>query len=121
MINDILSTIQNNVKIDNIDNLTTIRELNKPIVNYSSEMKSKVDSVRFFLFEKMYNHKSVNKMSKNAEKVITFLYKFLISADKKIYDNLGFDVNKEVSPRIICDFIAGMTDNYAQSIYNKYS
>ena len=121
MINDILSTIQNNVKIDNIDNLTTIRELNKPIVNFSSEMKSKVDSVRFFLFEKMYNHKSVNKMSKNAEKVITFLYKFLISADKKIYDNLGFDVNKEVSPRIICDFIAGMTDNYAQSIYNKYS
>ena len=121
MINDILSTIQNNVKIDNIDNLATIRGLNKPIVNLSSEMKSKVDSVRFFLFEKMYNHKSVNKMSKNAEKVITFLYKFLISADKKIYDNLGFDVNKEVSPRIICDFIAGMTDNYAQSIYNKYS
>jgi dGTPase len=121
MVNDILSTIQNNVKIDNIDNLATIRGLNKPIVNFSSEMKSKVDSVRFFLFEKMYNHKSVNKMSKNAEKVITFLYKFLISADKKIYDNLGFDINKEVSPRIICDFIAGMTDNYAQSIYNKYS
>ena len=122
MINDILDTMQNNIEIFKINELESVRNLNKPVVHFSNEMQSKVDSVRLFLSNKMYNHDSVNKMSDNAKKVISFLYVFLLDADDSVYDDLKINLNqKEDKSRIICDFISGMTDNFAQSIYEKYS
>ena len=85
-------------------------------------MKSKVDSVRKFLSTRMYSHDSINDMSKNAHDIITFLYNFLINAEDSILKELKIDLNRDDSKnRIICDFIAGMTDNYARKIYEKYS
>ena len=122
MINDIINTIQNNIEIYKIDELNSVRSLNKPIVHFSNKMQSKVDSVRLFLSNKMYNHESVNKMSDNAQKVISFLYDFLLDAEDFVYDDLKINLDqKEDKSRIICDFISGMTDNFAQSIYEKYS
>ena len=122
MINDILDTIQNNIEIFKINELESVRNLNKPVVHFSNEMQSKVDSVRLFLSNKMYNHVSVNKMTDNAKKIISFLYVFLLDADDSVYDDLKINLNqKEDKSRIICDFISGMTDNFAQSIYEKYS
>ena len=61
-------------------------------------------------------------MTDNAKKVISFLYVFLLDADDSVYDDLKINLNqKEGKSRIICDFISGMTDNFAQSIYEKYS
>jgi dGTPase len=122
MINDILDTMQNNIEIFKINELELVRNLNKPVVHFSNEMQSKVDSVRLFLSNKMYNHDSVNKMTDNAKKIISFLYVFLLDADDSVYDDLKINLNqKEDKSRIICDFISGMTDNFAQSIYEKYS
>ena len=122
MINDILKTMQDNIDIYKIEDLDSVRNLNKPIVHFSNEMQSKVESVRLFLSKKMYNHDSVNKMTDNAQNVISFLYDFLINADDQVYSNLKINLNQnEDKSRIICDFISGMTDNFAQSIYEKYS
>ena len=61
-------------------------------------------------------------MTDNAQNVISFLYDFLINADDQVYSNLKINLNQnEDKSRIVCDFISGMTDNFAQSIYEKYS
>ena len=122
MISDIIINIKKNIELEHVTNLRQIRSLKRPIVDFSYEMKSNVESVRKFLSEKMYSHESINKMSKNAHQIVTFLYNFLINANHRTLNELKIDLNRDDSKnRIICDFIAGMTDNYARTIYEKYS
>ena len=122
MISDIIINIKKNIELEQITNLRQIRSLKRPIVDFSNEMKSNVESVRNFLSERMYSHESIIDMSKNAHQIVTFLYNFLINADHRTLNELKIDLNRDDSKnRIICDFIAGMTDNYARTIYEKYS
>ena len=122
MINDIIKNIKKNIDSEKIISLEQVRNLKKPIVNFSSEMKLKVESVRKFLSERMYGHDSINLMSKNAHEVVNFLYDFLINTEDSILNELKIDLNRDDSKnRIVCDFIAGMTDNYARNIFEKYS
>ena len=122
MISDIIINIKKNIELEQVTKLRQIRSLKKPIVNFSNEMKSNVESVRNFLSERMYSHESIIDMSKNAHQIVTFLYNFLINADHRTLNELKIDLNRDDSKnRIVCDFIAGMTDNYARTIYEKYS
>ena len=122
MISDIIINIKKNIELEYVTNLRQIRSLKKPIVDFSNEMKSNVESVRNFLSERMYSHESIIDMSKNAHQIVTFLYNFLINANHRTLNELKIDLNRDDSKnRIICDFIAGMTDNYARTIYEKYS
>ena len=122
MISDIIINIKKNIELERVTNLRQIRCLKRPIVDFSNEMKSNVESVRNFLSERMYSHESINEMSKNAHQIVTFLYNFLINANHRTLNELKIDLNRDDSKnRIICDFIAGMTDNYARTIYEKYS
>ena len=122
MISDIIINIKKNIELEKVTNLRQIRTLKRPIVNFSNEMKSNVESVRNFLSERMYRHASITDMSKNAHQIVIFLYNFLINANHRTLNELKIDLNRDDSKnRIICDFIAGMTDNYARTIYEKYS
>jgi len=122
MISDIIINIKKNIELEQVTKLRQIRSLKKPIVNFSNEMKSNVESVRNFLSDRMYSHESIIDMSKNAHQIVTFLYNFLINADHRTLNELKIDLNRDDSKnRIVCDFIAGMTDNYARTIYEKYS
>ena len=122
MISDIIINIKKNIELEHVTNLRQIRSLKRPIVDFSYEMKSNVESVRNFLSERMYSHESIIDMSKNAHQIVTFLYNFLINANHRTLNELKIDLNRDDSKnRIICDFIAGMTDNYARTIYEKYS
>ena len=122
MISDIIINIKKNIELEHVTNLRQIRSLKRPIVDFSNEMKLNVESVRNFLSERMYSHESINYMSKNAHQIVTFLYNFLINANHRTLNELKIDLNRDDSKnRIICDFIAGMTDNYARTIYEKYS
>jgi dGTPase len=122
MISDIIINIKKNIELEHVTNLRQIRSLKRPIVDFSYEMKSNVESVRNFLSERMYSHESIIDMSKNAHQIVTFLYNFLINADHRTLNELKIDLNRDDSKnRIVCDFIAGMTDNYARTIYEKYS
>ena len=54
---------------------------------------------------------SVDSDIKKAETIPSYFYKEHM---KKI-------ISDEDKPRAVCDFIAGMTDNYAQNFYNKFN
>ena len=80
-------------------------------------MKEFDKKIKFFLRQKMYFHKKVNSKTKYGKKIITNLFKKIkINPRKYINIEKYNDTNIE---RIICDYIAGMTDRYAINLYNQ--
>ena len=82
--------------------------------------------LKSFLHASLYQHEQVNKMSNNAKTVISHLFNSFFSNPQllptehqekaKISKNIGGDSE---FARVIADYIAGMTDRYAQIEYQR--
>ena len=65
----------------------------------------------------MYNHQKVLKKTNFGKKVIKNLFRKIKKNPKK-YIHVN-NIKKDNMDRSICDFIAGMTDRFAISLYDK--
>ena len=65
----------------------------------------------------MYFHKSVNIKTNYGKKIIKNLF-LLIKKNPKKYVNISKYKYFSLE-RVICDYIAGMTDRYAINLYKK--
>ena len=65
----------------------------------------------------MYYHKDVILNTKKGKKIINQLFNIIRKNPKK-YLNVSKYSNSNIE-RVVCDFIAGMTDRYAINLYKK--
>ena len=122
MITDVINTISENVKKSKVRCNEDVRLNNEKIADFSDKTKEEVKYIRSFLSMKMYNHDKVKAMTSNAHQIISSLFKLFIEKDEKfIKEHMKKIISDEDKPRAVCDFIAGMTDNYAQNFYNKFN
>ncbi len=91
--------------------------LKKKIVCFSNDMQNFDVKIKNFLRKKMYFHKSVNTKTNYGRKIIKDLF-LIIKKNPKKYININKYKNSNTE-RIICDYIAGMTDRYAINLFNK--
>lgn len=94
-------------------------------LHQSDKMQLVVTDLRSFLYEKVYRHRAVHDEFVKAQKVINDLYIFFLEHELPGgLDNVlplcsakeNYDPEK-ARHRLVCDFIAGMTDRYAMDLY----
>ena len=117
MVKDVIKTTEKNIKTNKIKNLKEVYNSEKKIVCFSYKMKKFDLEIKKFLKEKMYFHKNVKKKTNYGKKIIKKLFLIIIKNPKK-YINIKKYKNSKLE-RIICDYIAGMTDRYAINLYKK--
>ncbi len=117
MVSDVIITTRNNIKFYKIKNLKDIYRTKNQLVAFSSRMQIFDKQIKNFLRQKMYYHKKVNLKTNYGRKVITKLFT-KIKKNPKQYINIK-KYNNSNTERIICDYIAGMTDRYAINLYNR--
>jgi dGTPase len=73
-------------------------------------------SLRAFLYERMYKHYKVNRMRAQAKRILKELFEQFMADPATLPTPLRVRaerVGEFERARIVCDYIAGMTDNYA--------
>jgi len=84
--------------------------------------------LRAFLYDNVYRAPQVHSEFEKAKKILFDLYEyFLKNKDAFIRENtrmfeeqaVEIDYNNTPYERRVCDFIAGMTDRYAQNLYSR--
>ena len=117
MVRDVIQTTKINIKSNKIKNLGNVYKSKKQIVCFSEKMRNFDFEIKRFLKEKMYFHKSVNSKTEYGKNIIKNLFS-LIQKNPKKYININKYEDSSLE-RIICDYIAGMTDRYAINLYKK--
>ena len=72
-----------------------------------------------FLNEKLYQHYRVNRMSSKAQRFIRKLFEVYLDKPEQLPPQSQAMLKKDGPHRVICDYIAGMTDRYALNEYKK--
>lgn len=93
-----------------------VRALDHPLASFSDDLLEKQKPLREFLFAKMYRHPKVNRMMGHAQRVVRELFGLYL-ADVDALPTPWRDRARAADPmkraRLVCDYIAGMTDTYA--------
>ncbi len=92
-------------------------ENNQPWLTMSKETLKATESLREWLFAKVYENPLIRSEFDKAVKVVNDLYQYLVQHPEQFgrlsqKKEFRFGIDQEV-----CDFIAGMTDRYALSLY----
>ncbi|MFN4226615.1 MAG: deoxyguanosinetriphosphate triphosphohydrolase [Candidatus Ratteibacteria bacterium] len=89
------------------------------IVENSEEIKIQHYQLRKFLEEKMYNHPKVIRMTEKGGRIIKELFYAYYNEPRQLPYHIQKKMEKEKREIVICDYIAGMTDRFALSEYQK--
>ena len=93
----------------------------KPIVGMSHTISRATDSLKDFLFERVYwNVARGNQDLRKAQHIIVALFRLYMEQPEQMQlsDQLK-SLDKKQSAQRICDYIAGMTDRYAISCFEQ--
>ena len=122
MVEDVITNAKNNIVKIKPDTVSDIRNCGETIVCFSEEMQKKEKGIKSFLFEKMYRSPDLLRMRDGAEIIIRDLFDVYLNETGVMPNGLQRMSMKNKSndrPRVIADFIAGMTDSYAISEHER--
>lgn len=84
-----------------------------PLIAFSPAMDERVKELKKFLFRNLYRHADVIRMNERAHLIITRIFDFVHADPKMLPPDYYSRISEIGAPRVIADFIAGMTDRYA--------
>lgn len=91
------------------------------VVVMSKDMKNILNSLRDFMFERVYEDERAAREFGKIDKLLTSLYDHHKEHPEDMSEEFvrlleeGEDID-----RVVCDYIAGMTDRYAVKLYTQY-
>lgn len=116
MVEDLLTETRSRLDEAKPGSAAEIRALPHPVVAMSDDMKAANKVLKAFLFERMYRHYRVNRMTSKARRVVGDLFELFLSDPGCLPTRwrTGAEGQDEtVRARLVGDYIAGMTDRYA--------
>ena len=122
MVEDVLNETHRRLSCEAPKSSSDVRALDRPVVAFSAPMTAKDNALKEFLFQHMYRHPDVMREVDKAKRVIHDLFEHFMAnvgdlpAEWRGQAKGGGD---KCVARVIADYIAGMTDNYALKCHDE--
>ena len=99
-----------------------VRAMPVALVAFSDALERDQRALRAFLYERMYKHYKVNRMRSQAKRILSELFELFMAEPETLPDLWRRDAEQAPATRrarLVCDYLAGMTDNYAIELHRR--
>ena len=121
-IKDVVSESTSRIHKANLSSLQCIQQTDQEFISFSAEMESKSSELRHYLRNTFYNHPDIVSKNEQGQAIISVLFSYLSSHfDDVPSEFLCLYDSTESQARIVCDYIAGMTDIFAEELFKTVS
>ena len=87
--------------------------MDKPVIAMTPSIEAAMLELRSFMFEHVYRNPVAKGEEVKARRIIQELYKYYMAHPDKLPSDFRPQLDLEGMPRVVCDYVAGMTDKYA--------
>lgn len=116
---DVINYTKGNLEKYNIKTVEDVKNAPGEILSASPLLKEKNALLKEFLYNNLYTHYEVNRMNHKSYLTIKELFKTYIANPKLLAPSTRAKLKQYPLERVICDYIAGMTDRYAFQEHKK--
>ena len=116
---DLIETSQANLEAARVGSVDDVRKAGRRLVAYSPEMAVRVRELKDFLLRNMYRHYRVVRMGDKAGRLLRDLFQSYVAEPRQLPPHFQGQLEREGVHRVVCDYIAGMTDRFAVDEHQK--
>ncbi len=114
-INDLIDTSARRIEEAGLSNQESARQGDRRMIGHSEQLSPEVKELQAFLYERFYHHKELLEFGTRATETIGMLFQALVARPEELPPWYRLWIEKAGLERSVCDYIAGMTDRFAES------
>jgi dGTPase len=119
LIEDLVRHSKSRLEQRRVRDLEDVRLAGEILVGFSPETNQKNRELKAFLHRRLYRHFKMERMRLKARRTITRLFETYLENPTLLPFKHQNRAQEEPAERVICDYIAGMTDRYALEEYKR--
>lgn len=118
-VTDLITTTEARLRENGIDSVAKVRAFPGSLAAFSAAFEAKKRPLQEFLFNRLYRHYRVMRMASKAEHVLERLFRTYLAEPQILPPAVRARMDHEHPARVVCDYIAGMTDRFALDEYAR--
>jgi dGTPase len=120
LVTDLIQTTRLRLRRAGVRSVEAVRGRNSRLVALSPAALRENRRLKEFLFQNLYSHPSIRAERKKITGSISGLFRYFVAHPRSLPSFYQKKTPGEPLHRVVCDYIAGMTDNYLLEQYRKY-
>jgi dGTPase len=118
-IKDVVENSERLILAAGVSSADDVRRCPKPLIQYSAGRRALNIELRRYLYKNLYFNRVVNEPHLRAKQLLRELFRFYLKHPKEIGEQARRQTRKAGLHRVVCDYIAGMTDRYAMQEHQR--
>jgi dGTPase len=118
-VNDMLQATAERIERSGIDSVDALQRLPYSVAGFSEKMEARNRQLKEFLYRNMYQHHRVVRMQVKADSILEDLFQAYTRNPEILPEGLTAAPDEGSLYRLVCDYIAGMTDRFALQEHAK--
>ena len=116
---DLIETTREALESARVSSLEGVRRAGRRLVVYSPEMAARVRELKDFLLANLYRHYRVVRMGDKAGRIVRDLFSSFVGEPRQLPPHYQEQIQRDGVHRVVCDYVAGMTDRFALDEHRK--
>ncbi len=120
-VTDVARTTAGRLEAEGIDSVAKLRARDSSIIAFSGDAEARHRELKTFLFQNLYRHWRVVRMAAKARRMLLALFAAYVEEPAQLPDSVQERMAASAEPleRLVCDYVAGMTDRFALDEYAR--
>src|SRR5215467_4640988 len=120
LVSDLIAHTRQMIREAGVGSVEDVRRFPRRLFAFSPEIDRERREIKDFLYRQVYFSTMLQPDKKQAEQVIADLFAFFIKSPREL--PVGYQEKSRYEPlhRIVCDYIAGMTDSYILEQHRRF-
>jgi dGTPase len=118
-VTDLIENTKARVAQSGVISLDDVRRFPERLVAFSPEVEQERRDAKVFLYNTLYESRPLLPEKVKAERVVTETFDFLVANPAALPASYQEKIEHEKLVRVVCDYIAGMTDHYIEDVRKK--
>ncbi|MFC1833308.1 deoxyguanosinetriphosphate triphosphohydrolase [Thermodesulfobacteriota bacterium] len=121
LIRDLIKSTEENLTADSLQTSKEIIDSGTPVVSFSPQTRSWKEQLNSFLHSRFYTHHKIMRMQYKANRLLEDLFREYVRRPSQLPPGVQKRISKDEDSleRVVCDYIAGMTDRFALDEHRK--
>jgi dGTPase len=114
---DLIANTRANLQAAGISTLAALRAHPERVATFSPEVEAERKQEKQYLYDTLYTCPDLEREHDKAEQVVTELFNFWVENPDDLPEGYAEEIAADGVPRVVADYIAGMTDAYILQHY----
>ncbi len=119
MVSDLIGATEREIAGAGVESVGDVRAAGRRLVHLSEGLEAKARELEAFLMDRVYRHYRLVRMTTKAKRFVVRIFEALRANPDQLRPDYRRRADTDGLERVIADYIAGMTDRFAQNEYRR--